>query len=380
MNDERRMNNPPFTIHRSNFMKALVLKSPEHIEVMDVPMPVLTEGQVLIRVSKCGICGSDIRYFHGENPWAKQTLGRHIDNPPNIILGHEFVGVVEDVFHKEDTYLIGKHVGVTTFIACGRCNYCRSGQENLCEHTKHLGHGQGWGKMDFYPGGMAEFCPAFASRVYELPKNVTDDQATFFDPLGAAIHAVDVGGPKPLDKVAILGAGPIGLLIAQLVKVYGAVCTFITDIAEKNITVAEKTGVDYAVNVGDGSKSLYHLVMDKTTRLGVDLSFNTVGTSESILESLRMLKKGGALVLMAAKEDEIHFPSLLLSGERKIKTSSNNLYSDFPRVIEMVSVGAVKVDPLITHRFSLSDGVKAFETACNKSKTGAIKIIIECQS
>jgi 2-desacetyl-2-hydroxyethyl bacteriochlorophyllide A dehydrogenase len=361
-------------------MKALVLKSPEQIEVMDVPKPALSAGQVLIEVSKCGICGSDVRYFHGENPWAKQTLGRHIDNPPNIILGHELMGVVREVFDESDGHLIGKRVGVNTFITCGRCSFCRSGRENLCDHTKHLGHGQGWGKMDFYPGGMAEFCPAFAGQMYELPKNVTDDQATFFDPLIAAIHAVDVGGPKPLDKVAVLGAGPIGLLIAQLVKVYGAIRTFITDIASENIAIAEQVGVDFPLNLSNGKKCLRDLVMEKTDSAGVDLAFNTVGTSASILESLEILKKGGTLVLMATKEDELRFPSLLLSGERTIRTSSNAMYTDFPRVIELVSAGQVKVDPLITHRFRLSDALSAFETACNKSKTGAVKVIIDCQS
>lgn len=360
-------------------MKALVLKSPEHIEVMDVPKPQLSGGQVLIKVSKCGICGSDVRYFHGENPWSKQTLGRHIDNPPNIILGHEFTGVVHEVFDKSDTHLLAKRVGVNTFISCGRCNFCRNGQENLCDNTKHLGHGQGWGKMDFYPGGMAEFCPAFASQLFELPENVTDEQATFFDPLIAAIHAVDVGQPKPLDKVAILGAGPIGLLIAQLVKVYGATGTFITDIAAENVTIAETVGADYPLNLSSGSKSLYDLVMEQTNSEGVNLAFNTVGTSASILESLKILKKGGTLVLMATKEDELSFPSLLLSGERTIRTSSNAMYTDFPRVIELVSAGQVKVDPLITHRFELSDAVKAFEVACNKSTTGAVKVIIDCQ-
>ena len=363
----------------SDSVKALVLKFPEQIELMAVPKPKLSTGQVLIKVSKCGICGSDVRYFHGENPWSKQTLGRHIDNPPNIILGHEFTGVVHEVFDKSDSHLLAKRVGVNTFISCGRCNFCRNGQENLCDYTKHLGHGQGWGKMDFYPGGMAEYCPAFASQLFELPENVTDEQATFFDPLIAAIHAVDVGRPKPLDKVAILGAGPIGLLIAQLVKVYGASRTFITDIAAENVTIAEKVGVDYPLNLSSGSKCLYDLVMEKTNSQGVNLAFNTVGTSASILESLKILKKGGTLVLMATKEDELSFPSLLLSGERTIRTSSNAMYTDFPRVIELVSAGQVKVDPLITHRFELSDAVKAFEMACNKSKTGAVKVIIDCQ-
>jgi 2-desacetyl-2-hydroxyethyl bacteriochlorophyllide A dehydrogenase len=233
--------------------------------------------------------------------------------------------------------------------------------------------------MDFYPGGMAEFCPAFAGQLFELPANVTDEQATFLDPLIAAIHAVDVGLPKPLDKVAILGAGPIGLLIAQLVKVYGATRTFITDIAAENVVIAEKVGVDYPLNLSSGSKSLYELVMEQTHSEGVNLSFNTVGTSASILESLKILKKGGTLVLMATKEDELSFPSLLLSGERTIRTSSNAMYTDFPRVIELLSAGQVKVDPLITHRFELSDAVKAFEVACNKSTTGAVKVIIDCQ-
>ncbi|MHC4681235.1 MAG: zinc-dependent alcohol dehydrogenase [Planctomycetota bacterium] len=361
-------------------MKALVLKSPEQVEVMDVPKPRLSAGQVLIQVSKCGICGSDVRYFHGENPWAKQTLGRHVENPPNIILGHELTGVVCEVFDTSDDHLLGKRVGVNTFIACGRCSFCRSGQENLCDYTRHLGHGQGWGKMDFYPGGMAEFCPAFAGQVYELPESVSDEQATFFDPLIAAIHAVDVGGPKPLDKAAILGAGPIGLLIAQLVKVYGAVRTFITDVAAENVAIAEEVGVDYPLNLTDNPQSLHDLVAEKTRAEGVDLAFNTVGTSADILESLKILKKGGTLVLMAAKEDELRFPSLLLSGERAIRTSSNAMYTDFPRVIELVSAGRVRVDPLITHRFGLSEAVKAFEVACNKSRTGAVKIIIDCQA
>jgi len=361
-------------------VKTLVLKSPEQIEVMDVPKPVLSAGQVLIRVSKCGICGSDVRYFHGENPWSKQTLGRHIDNPPNIILGHEFMGVVHEVFDKSDAQFLGKRVGVNTFITCGRCSFCRNGQENLCDYTKHLGHGQGWGKMDFYPGGMAEFCPAFASQLFELPENVSDEQATFFDPLIAAIHAVDVGGPKPLDKVAVLGAGPIGLLIAQLVKVYGAIRTFISDIAAENVAIAGKVGIDYPLNLAESATCLRDLVMEKTNSLGVDLAFNTVGTSAGILESLAILKKGGTLVLMATKEDELRFPSLLLSGERTIRTSSNAMYTDFPRVIELVSAGRVKVEPLITHRFGLSDAIKAFEVACNKDKTGAVKVIINCQS
>jgi 2-desacetyl-2-hydroxyethyl bacteriochlorophyllide A dehydrogenase len=332
-----------------------------------------------VRVGKCGICGSDVRYFHGENPWAKQTLGKDIPNPPNIILGHEFVGVVEEVHDDFDRPLLGKRVAVNTFITCGRCAFCRSGRENLCPDTKHLGHGQGWGVMDFYPGGMAEYCIAFASQVYELPEHVSDEEATFLDPMIAALHSVDVGAPKPLDRVAVYGAGPIGLLIAQYAKAYGATRTFICDLADENIAVARSVGVDFPLNTSNG-RQFRDLVMDNTDRQGADLVFNTVGTPECIEESLSILKKGGTLVLLATKEPEIRFPALLLSGERTVRTSSNAMYSDFPRALEFLASGTIRVAPLITHRFALTDAVKAFEAACDKDQYGAIKIVIDCQS
>jgi 2-desacetyl-2-hydroxyethyl bacteriochlorophyllide A dehydrogenase len=361
-------------------MRALVLKAPKTLAVMDVPAMKPGPGQVVLRVSKCGICGSDIRYFCGENPWAKQTLGKEIPNPPNIILGHEFVGVVDEVCDDRDAELLGQRVGVNTFITCGRCSFCQSGRENLCPNTKHLGHGQGWGKMDFYPGGMAERCLAFGSQVYALPEHVTDEQATFLDPMIAALHAVEVGRPKVLDKVAVCGAGPIGLLIAQFAKVYGAVQTFITDVADENITVARAVGVDFPLKLSASENRFRELVMDQTRGAGVDLVFDTVGTTETIQESLSLLKKGGTLVLMATKEEDIRFPALLLSAERTIKTSSNALYTDFPRAIECLATGKIQVDPLITHRFALTRALEAFQTACNKSQTGAIKIILDCQS
>ncbi len=360
-------------------MKALVLKSPENLELMDVPMPTLVTGQVLVKVSQCGICGSDIRYFHGENPWAKQTLQMDIPNPPNIIPGHEFVGTVVEVHDVTDDALIGKRVAVQSWSACARCDCCRNGQENFCKQTRHLGHGQGWGDMAFYPGGMAEYCPVFADHVHELPDTVTPEQATFLDPLTAALHAVEVAKPDLLQRVAVMGAGPIGLMIAQVSKAYGVTETFITDIAERNLAVARDLGVDHVLNAVDSGQTITELVMAQTGGKGVERVFNTVGSQDSMAESLGLLTNAGILVLMATKDKEIRFPALLLSGERTIKTSSNAMYADFTRAIGLIAHGLVKVDPMITHRFGLGDGVKAFETACNKAQSQAIKIILDCE-
>jgi L-iditol 2-dehydrogenase len=361
-------------------MKALVLKTVETLEIMDVPAPKLQPGLVLIKVSKCGVCGSDIRYFHGENPWAKQTLQKEIPNPPNIILGHELTGTVVDVHDACGRDLLGKRVGINSFVTCRRCHFCRIGLENLCRQTRHLGHGQGWGKMEFYPGGMAEYCPAFAGQVYELTDQVTDDQATFLDPIIAAMHAVDVAGPRMLDAAAVQGAGPIGLLIVQMMKLHGAKTVAISDVAEVNLAVAKAVGADHVLNVADGKRKLADLMMQITGGLGAQRVFNTVGTRESIDESLSMLSAAGTVVLMATKDPEITLSSLAISGERTVKTSSNALLSDFPRAVDLLEAGMLKVDPLVTHRFPLSRAIDAFAVACHKDKNKAIKIIIDCQS
>lgn len=361
-------------------MRALVLRAPETIEVTDVPKLSAGPGEVQLRVSACGICGSDVRYFMGENPWAKQTLGQTVPNPPNIILGHEFMGIVEAVHADEDRSLIGRRVAVNTFMTCGECRYCRAGRENLCPKTRHYGHGQGWPKMAYYPGGMAEFCAVPRSQVYELPDSLTDHEATFLDPLIASLHAVDVGAPQCLDKVVVYGAGPIGNLIAQTSKAFGAVETFICDVADENIAAAKAVGVDYAVNVSKDGGLFLATIQRATQGEGVELAFDTVGTEESITQSLRMLRKGGVLVLLATKDDEVRFPSLLLSGERTIRTSANARYADFPRAMELLERRRVLVGPLISHRFPLSKAVEAFDVACHKSRSGAIKIILDCQA
>ncbi|HET6427884.1 MAG TPA: alcohol dehydrogenase catalytic domain-containing protein, partial [Phycisphaerae bacterium] len=335
-------------------MRALVLRSPGDLKVMDVPVPALSAGQVLVKVSCCGICGSDVRYFHGENPWARQTLGRDEPVPPNIILGHELTGTVVAAHDSAGEPLVGKRVGINTWTTCGICRHCRAGRENFCANTIHLGHAQGWGAMDFYPGGMAEYCPAWAARVCELPETITDEQATFVDPLVSALHAVAVGDVRAGQTVAVIGGGPIGLLIGQLAKLRGA-SVLIADVSAASVAVAEQVGIDEAVNVAADPKGLSRRLMDRTAGAGAARVFDTIGTSETIADALAMLDQAGVCVLLATSGGDIRFPARLLTGERAIRTSANSLYSDFPQAIELLAGGAVKVDPLITHRFPLAD-------------------------
>ena len=150
-------------------MKAVVLRQPRQLDWADVPDPRLTAGHdVLIQVEACGICGSDLRYWEGDNPWALHTLGRHVPNPPNIILGHEYAGVVVKVNSPAYGHLLGRHVGVQSFRTCGKCDFCRSGSQNLCRNTIHMGHAQGWGQMDYYLGAYAEYCLGWADLLFPI--------------------------------------------------------------------------------------------------------------------------------------------------------------------------------------------------------------------
>ena len=150
-------------------MKAVVLRQPRQLDWADVPEPRLTaEHDVLIQVEACGICGSDLRYWQGDNPWALHTLGRHVPNPPNIILGHEYAGVVAKVNSPAYGHLLGRRVGVQSFRTCGKCDFCCSGSQNLCRNTIHMGHAQGWGQMDYYLGAYAEYCLGWADLLFPI--------------------------------------------------------------------------------------------------------------------------------------------------------------------------------------------------------------------
>ena len=168
-------------------MLAAVLKGPGNLSVERVPIPVPVADEVLCEVVACGICGSDLRYLAGENPWAKHTLGVETPNPPDMILGHEVAGVVETGGRRV-------RAGLLAFRACGRCPECRRGAVHLCRNTAHLGHGAGWEDRGLNPGGMAEFMPVWRDNVYPLPDHLSFDQATFLDGLGVAVHAVNRAG------------------------------------------------------------------------------------------------------------------------------------------------------------------------------------------
>ena len=348
---------------------AVILERPGSITVKKIPIPPVGGPSVRVRMRACGICGSDVRYFSGENPWSLHTLGKQIASPPNMVLGHEVSGVV----HKPEG---DTRVAVLAYRGCGICKYCRSDRENLCSTMEHFGHSAGWPEMPYYPGGMSEQFDIWEGFAHEIPPHVSFEQAVFLDGLAVAIHAVNQGGLQPGQRFGVVGLGPIGLLAAQIALSRGASLITGCDTSELPVQLAQEVGLQEVIS-GDSSALRKHLVGRKSL---LDIVIDTVGSADSIHDSLSILDKSGKLVLLAVHEKKIPLAPICLSAERRIMTSANNKYGDFPRAIELMASGKIEVRPLITHRFALRDAQRAFQVMLHKDRERAYKVVLHPES
>jgi 2-desacetyl-2-hydroxyethyl bacteriochlorophyllide A dehydrogenase len=342
---------------------SVILERPGKLTVKKIPVPEIPGPSLEIEMKACGICGSDIRYFAGENPWAMHTMGQNVPSPENMVLGHEVSGVIRKT---------GKRAAVLAYRACGRCRFCRSGRENICTDVQHIGHGAGWPGMAYYPGGMAEYFQVWKGFAYEIPESISFEAAAFLDGLAVAIHACDRAGIGRGSRTAVIGLGPIGMLAAQTAQARGAALLRGCDTSEVPVRLAAETGVTGVIQ-GDGH-DLAEAVR-RESRL-FDAVIDTVGSSGSLKQGTALLDRGGTLVLLALHDGPLPVTGKGLSGERRIVSSANNPYTDFGRAISLMESGRIKTDPLITHRFPLSRAEEAFQVMLAKDTRGAYKIIL----
>ena len=344
---------------------SVILKEPQSLHVERVPMPCVPDPGVLVEMRACGICGSDIRYYYGDNPWALHTLGKNVKSPRNMILGHEVSGVVRADGEE-------RRVGILAYKSCGKCRYCSTNRENICENVQHIGHSSGWGDIPYFPGGMSERFKVWKGFDYDLPDNVSYEEAVFLDGLAVAIHTVEKADLKPGCRFGVLGLGPIGLLCAQVAAHRNAELICGCDTYELPIHLAEKVGLkDMIVSNAEGFAR--HLIQKKQS---LDAVIDTVGTPDTISAGLRILDKSGSLVLVSVHEEPFKFSSVSLNGERRIITAANNRYKDFSEAIDLLASGHVRVKPLITHRFPLSEAKEAFNIMLQKENVSAFKVIL----
>ena len=365
-------------------MEAVVLEKQFHLSYTKIPIwPIEKYNDpdlILIKVKACGVCGSDFRYYQGENPWSQHTMGVHLENPPNIVLGHEFAGEVVAVLDEKNKKWLGKNIVPVCSKVCGKCSMCRTNRAHLCENTFHMGHAQGWRELSYYPGAYAEFAPAWGSGTFEIPPGVTFEEAAMMDVLAVCAHAFSRANHNQTMPILIIGAGPIGNGIGQIARNHGLNegNIVIIENSEVAINIAEETGFQNIINsIHKNVSELIEHIFKKTENKKIFSIFDSIGTDLSFNMGLKVLAKGGTYVNLAVHDQQVkNFNQMQLSSERKITTSSNFSMSAYERAWGWLQEGKFILNPWLT-RISLKNVPNIFEaTVKNPEKRSYFKLVI----
>ncbi|MCX8170377.1 MAG: NAD(P)-dependent alcohol dehydrogenase [Candidatus Bathyarchaeota archaeon] len=331
-------------------MKAAVLYKPFDMRIEDVDVPQISAREVLVRVKRVGVCGSDVHFYcHGR-------IGSFIVDRP-LILGHECSGEAVEVGKDVKNISVGERVVVEPGFTCGVCEYCRSGRYNLCPSVRFYG-------APPYNGAFAEYVSAPAENVYSMPKNMTYEEGAMIEPLAVGLMAAKRGGVSVYDSVAIFGAGPIGLLALQAAKSHGVIDVFSIDIVDYRLNRALKMGAKSVINAS--RENIVEQIMDLTNNRGVDVVIEASGSPRALQQALDVVKPGGRIVLVGYPLVEVPLAvDKILMKELDIR-GVHRYANVFPTAIKIVSSGMVDVKSLVTHVFPLERIVEGFNVHMNK--------------
>ena len=341
-------------------MKALVKtkKGAGNWEILDKPEPVVGKGQVKVRVEYIGICGSDLHTFEGH----------YNVNAEGLTIGHEFAGVVAEVGSGVTNVKVGDRVtSETTFTICGHCHYCERGEYNLCSSRKGLGTQQ--------DGAMSQYVLTRAKSLHILPENVTTRQASITEAAACAHHSVNKAKFNKGAIVLVLGPGPIGLLVAQVVMAYGGrvVMTGLTQDMGRLKIAKEKFGVEHIVDVQ--KEDVKALVEKLTAGYGADVCYDCTGAVPSMHLGMELLKKKGQYVqvgLFAKNEVTVDF-SKIIQKELTVSGSRSQNTHDWEPTLKLMSERKIDADKMITHEV----GIDEWDRAYHLLKSGeATKIVM----
>ena len=326
-------------------MKALLLSKYRHLEITDVPVPVPGPDDVLVRVAACGICGSDVHGFDGSS-------GRRI---PPIIMGHEAAGVVAAVGSKVDGLSEGDRVTFDSTIYCGECSHCLRGDVNLCDNRQVLGVSCGDYRR---AGAFAEFVAVPGRIVYRLPDNLPFAEAAMLEAVSVALHAVSLVPAARAASALVIGAGTIGLLLQQALRVAGCPRVYVADVDVSRLQLSFRLGATAVLQSGAG---LPQEILRLTNGTGVDVVIEAVGINSTVMSSVECVRKGGTVILVGNISSEVTLPlQKVVTRQIRLQGSCASA-GEYPRAIELLSNGQINVKPLITAVVPLEEGPRWFE-------------------
>lgn len=344
-------------------MKALTLIEYKHFEFGESPEPEVGDEDVLIRVSACGICGSDVHGMDGSS-------GRRI---PPVIMGHEAAGVIERVGAEVSGWESGQRVTFDSMLSCGECADCKAGRTNLCESRKVLGVSCGDYRQH---GAFAEFVSVPQHVLLAIPDGLSMEEACFAEPVSVALHAVNLVPVKKGDSALVVGAGIIGLLVIQALKAAGCERVIAVDLDEGRLKLAKELGAS-EVMLSDPDAVLEHIRGTTPRGDGVDIAMEVVGISPTVGLAVKSVRKGGAVGLVGNLAAEVQFPlQAVVTRELSVFGSCASAGGEFAEALAKVAEGTIRVEPLISAVADLADGGDWFSRLYG-GKEGLIKVILK---
>ena len=347
-------------------MKALRWHGRKDVRLDELPEPTAAPGEVVIRVAACGICGSDLHeYLHGPLfiPKAPHPLTGVV---PPVTLGHEFSGRVVEVGAQVETARRGDRVTVNPCLLCGECAWCRRGQFNYCAKLGSLGLSR--------DGALAPLVVVPAYGCHVLPPGVDDQQGASVEPLAVTVHAYRRARLRGDERVAIVGAGPIGLLMLQVLRAKGAGWVVVIEPREERRRLAGDLGADAVLDpeAQDPGRAVAQLTGDER----VAVAFECVGSAPAFATALRVAGKGGRVVLVGLVPETVQTNLLGLVAHEKEIVGSSAYVDEFPEAIDLLVEGRVRIDPLVTARVSLDEALPRGLEALLRREEKHVKILV----
>ncbi|EJD6401905.1 L-threonine 3-dehydrogenase [Providencia rettgeri] len=330
-------------------MKALSkLKAEPGIWMTDVPKPELGHNDVMIKIRKTAICGTDVHIYNWDE-WSQKTI------PVPMVVGHEYIGEIVAIGQEVKGFNIGDRVSGEGHITCGHCRNCRGGRTHLCRNTIGVGVNR--------TGCFAEYLVIPAFNAFKIPDNIPDEIAAIFDPFGNAVHTAlsfDLVG----EDVLVSGAGPIGIMAAAVCRHVGARHVVITDVNDYRLELAKKMGVSRAVNIS--RENLKDVMNELGMKEGFDVALEVSGAPAAFQTMLDTMNHGGRIALlgippasMATDWSQVIFKGLFIKG-----IYGREMFETWYKMATLVQSG-LDLSPIITHQFPIDEFQKGFDIMCS---------------
>ena len=334
-----------------------VMTAPGEIRFERVPVPQAGPGQVLVKIKRIGICGSDIHVYHGKHPYTSYPVTQ----------GHEVSGQIAALGEGVTDLRVGQRVTIEPQVFCGKCYPCTHGKYNLCESLKVMG---------FQTTGTAsEYFAVDQSKVDLLPEGMGFDEGAMIEPLAVTVHAARRAGDVRGRKACVLGCGPIGILLIQSLKAFGAAKVLATDVSGCRLSLARQCGADEVVNTREadfGKALLEAFGPDKA-----DVIYDCAGNDITMDQAIQNARKGSTIVLVAVFAGQAHCDLAKLNdSELDLNTSMMYRHEDYVDAIRLVGEGKIQLRPLMSKHFVFQDYLAAYQYIDNNRET-TMKVLVD---